>query len=152
MTPQEVKLAPLKRQSPTRIEEVARRGGGGCSADSPVPMPQARRIAHGGRGGEEEYSEGRRVSSEARRVSTVVTYRPFVPNWADAEQAGLNRVRRDNAMRWLVDKGMLERDEEAENRLGTEEGFPDYDFGSAFRISDSGRELLGEIRQKKGQQ
>ena len=52
-----------------------------------------------------------------------MTYRPFVPNWADAEQAGLNRVRRDNAMRWLVDKGMLERDEEAENRLGTEEGF-----------------------------
>jgi hypothetical protein len=142
MTPQEVKPAPLKRQSPTRIEEDARRGGGGCSADSPGPMPQARRIAHGGRGGE-EYSEG-------RRVSTVVTYRPFVPNWAVAEQAGLNRVRRDNAMRWLVDKGMLERDEEAENRLGTEEGFPDYDFGSAFTITDSGRERLEGSGRKRG--
>jgi hypothetical protein len=149
MTPQEVKPAPLKRQSPTRIEEDARRGGGGCSADSPGPMPQARRIAHGGRGGE-EYSEGRRVSSKAGRVSTVVTDRPFVPNWADAERAGLNRVRRDNAMRWLVDKGMLERDEEAENRLGTEEGFPDYDFGSAFTITDSGRERLEGSGRKRG--
>ena len=55
-------------------------------------------------------------------------------------------------MRWLVDKGMLERDEEAEKRLGTEKGFPDYDFGSAFRISDSGRELLEEIRRKGGRQ
>jgi hypothetical protein len=52
----------------------------------------------------------------------------------------------------LVDKGMLERDEEAENRWGTEEGFPDYDFGSAFMITDSGRERLEGIRQKKGQQ
>jgi hypothetical protein len=92
----------------------------------------------------------RMVSTEARRVSPFATYRPFVPNWADAEQAGLNRVRRDNAMRWLVDKRMLERDEEAEKRLGTEEGFPDYDFGSAFRISDSVRELLEEIWRKGG--
>jgi hypothetical protein len=92
----------------------------------------------------------RMVSTEARRVSPFGTDRPFVPNWADAEQAGLNRVRRDNAMRWLAEKGMLERDEEAENRLGTEEGFPDYDFGSAFRISASGRELLEEIWRKGG--
>ena len=92
----------------------------------------------------------RMVSTEARRVSPFAMYRPFVPNWADAEQAGLNRVRRDNAMKWLVEKGMLERDEEAENRLGTEEGFPDYDFGLAFRISDSGRELLEEIWRKSG--
>ena len=61
--------------------------------------------------------------------------RPFAPNWADAEQAGLDRVRRDNAMSWLVDKGLLEREEEAENLLGTGEGLPDYDFGSAFRRS-----------------
>ena len=94
----------------------------------------------------------RMVSNEASRISPFGTYRPFVPNWADAEQAGLNRVRRDNAMKWLVDKGMLERDEEAENRLGTEQGFPDYDFGSAFRISDSGRELLEEIWRKGGRQ
>ena len=89
---------------------------------------------------------------EAKMVSDSKMERPFAPNWADAEQAGLDRVRRDNAMRWLVDKGMLERDEEAEKRLGTEKGFPDYDFGSAFRISDSGRELLEEIRRKGGRQ
>jgi hypothetical protein len=83
---------------------------------------------------------------EARRASPFVGMdRPFAPNWADAEQAGLDRVRRDNAMRWLVDKGMLEREEEAEKLLDTGEGLPDYDFGSAFRITDSGRELLKEI-------
>ena len=54
-------------------------------------------------------------------------------------------------MRWLVDNDMLERDEEAERLLGKGEGLPDYDFGSAFRITDSGRELLEEIREEKGQ-
>ena len=54
-------------------------------------------------------------------------------------------------MRWLVDNDMLERDEEAERLLGKGEGLPDYDFGSAFRITDSGRELLEEIGQEKGQ-
>ena len=39
---------------------------------------------------------------EARRASPFVGMdRPFAPNWADAEQAGLDRVRRDAAMRWL---------------------------------------------------
>jgi hypothetical protein len=83
---------------------------------------------------------------EARMVNPSRMDRPFAPNWADAEQAGLTRVRRDNAMRWLVDKNMLERDEEAENLLSTGEGLPDYDFGSVFRITDSGRELL-EVRE-----
>jgi hypothetical protein len=96
------------------------------------------------------HEEARMVSPEARMVSPFGLDRPFVPNWADAEQAGLNRVRCDNAMRWLVDKGMLERDEEAENRLGTEEGFPDYDFGSAFTITDSGRERLEGSGRKRG--
>jgi hypothetical protein len=45
-------------------------------------------------------------------------------------------------MRWLVDNDMLERDEETERLLGKGEGLPDYDFGSAFRTTDSGRELL----------
>ena len=54
-------------------------------------------------------------------------------------------------MRWLVDNDMLERDEEAERLLGKGEGLPDYDFGSAFRITDYGRELLAEIGQEKGQ-
>jgi hypothetical protein len=99
------------------------------------------------------HDEAKMVSSEARRASPFgMDRRPFVPNSADAEQAGLDRVRRDNAMRWLVDNDMLERDEEAEKLLGKGEGLPDYDFGSAFRITDSGRELLEEIRKERGQQ
>jgi hypothetical protein len=98
------------------------------------------------------HAEAKMVSSEARRVSPFGMGRPFVPSWADAAQAGLDRVRYDNAMRWLVDNDMLERDEEAEKGLGTGQGLPDYDFGSAFRITDSGRELLEEMRQKRGQQ
>ena len=89
---------------------------------------------------------------EARTVSPYGIDRPFSPSWADAEQAGLARVRRDNAMRWLLDKNVLERGEEAEKVLGTGEGLPDYDFGSVFRITDSGRELLAEIGQERGQQ
>jgi hypothetical protein len=98
------------------------------------------------------HAEAKVVSSEARRVSPFGMGRTFVPNSADAEQAGLDRVRRDNAMRWLVDNDMLERDEEAEKLLGTLEGLPDYDFGSAFRITDSGRELLEKIWQERGHQ
>ena len=83
---------------------------------------------------------------EARRASPFVGMdRPFTPSWSDAEQAGLDRVRRDNAMRWLVENNMLEREEGAEKLLETGEGLPDYEFGSAFRITDSGRELLKEI-------
>jgi hypothetical protein len=85
-------------------------------------------------------------------VSDSKMDRPFAPNWADAEQAGLDRVHRDNAMRWLVENNMLEREEEAEKLLGTGEGFPDYDFGSVFRITDSGRELLEEIWRERGRQ
>ncbi len=88
---------------------------------------------------------------EAKMVSDSGMDRAFAPNWSDAEQAGLDRVRRDNAMRWLVDNNMLEREEEAEKLPGAGEGLPDYDFGSAFRITDSGRELLREIREKRGQ-
>ena len=87
--------------------------------------------------------------AEARIASPHGPDRPFVPHWADAEQAGLNRVRRDEAMRWLVEANMLERDEEAESLLVTGEGFPPYEFGSVFRISESGRELLEEIRQER---
>jgi hypothetical protein len=95
------------------------------------------------------HEEARMVSPKARMVSPFGMDRPFVPNWADAEQAGLDRVRRADAMRWLVEKDMLERDEEAEKLLGTGEGFPDYDFGSVFRISDPGRKLLEEVRERR---
>jgi hypothetical protein len=92
---------------------------------------------------------------EARRASPFVGMdRPFSPSWADAEQAGLDRVRRDAAMRWLVDNNMLEREEEAKNlrEEGTE--VPDYDYvyGSVFRITDDGRELLKEIWEERGPQ
>ena len=80
--------------------------------------------------------------AEARKASPHGLDRPFTPTWADAEQAGLDRVRRDAAMRWLVDENMLEREEEeAEDPLGTGSGFHS-EFGSVFRITDTGRELL----------
>src|ERR671918_417875 len=92
---------------------------------------------------------------EARRASPFVGMdRPFSPSWADAEQAGLDRVRRDAAMRWLVDNNMLEREEEAENLPDKEKGVPDYDhfYGSVFRITDDGRGLLEEMWEDRGQQ
>jgi len=79
--------------------------------------------------------------AEARMVSPHGLDRPFSPNWADAEQAGLDRVRRDTAMRWIVDENMLEREEEPEKPLGTGEGFYS-EYGSVFRITGPGRELL----------
>ncbi len=85
---------------------------------------------------------------EARRASPFVGMdRPFSPSWADAEQAGLDRVRRDAATRWLIENNLLEREEEAENQRGKGKGVPDYDYvyGSVFRITDHGRELLEEI-------
>jgi hypothetical protein len=92
---------------------------------------------------------------EARAASPSAGMdRPFSPSWADAEQAGLDRVRRDNAMRWLIDNNLLERDEEAENQRSKGMDLPDYDYvyGSVFRIADSGRELLEEIWEEQRQQ
>ena len=73
--------------------------------------------------------------------------RPFSPSWADAEQAGLDRVRRDAAMSWLIDNNMLKREEKAKNLRDEGKEVPDYDYvyGSVFRITDDGRELLEEI-------
>ena len=85
---------------------------------------------------------------EARMVSPYGMDRPFSPSWADAEQAGLNRGRRDAAIRWLVDKNMLESTEEPENPLDTGEGFHS-EYGSVFRITDAGRELLEEVRERR---
>lgn len=85
---------------------------------------------------------------EARTASPYGLDRPFSPSWADAEQAGLNRVRRDAAMSWLIENNLLERDEEeTENLRDESKEVPDYDYvyGSVFRITDSGRELLDEI-------
>jgi hypothetical protein len=92
---------------------------------------------------------------EARRASPFVGMdRPFSPSWADAEQAGLDRVRRDAATRWLIDNNMLEHAEEAEIQRGKGKEPPDYDYvyGAVFRITDPGRELLKEIWEEQGQQ
>ncbi|HKH39835.1 MAG TPA: hypothetical protein VKA82_22015 [Rubrobacter sp.] len=92
---------------------------------------------------------------EARMASPFVGMdRPFSPSWADAGQAGLDRVRRDAAMRWLIDNHMLEREEEAENQHAKGKEHPDYDYvyGSMFRITDPGRELLKEIWEGRGPQ
>jgi hypothetical protein len=120
------------------------------------------RRAHGPGLGGGEYSEARRSMqdeqtahdaarlleafstnhAEARMASPHGLDRPFTPSWADAEQAGLDRIRRDEAMRWLVDQNMLQLEGEAEEQPGTGQGMPDYDFGSVCRITDTGRELL----------
>jgi hypothetical protein len=92
---------------------------------------------------------------EARRASPFVGMdRPFSPSWADAEQAGLDRVRRDAAMRWLIENNVLGREEEAENQRAKGKEPPDYDYvyGAVFRITDPGRELLKEIWEEQRQQ
>ena len=80
--------------------------------------------------------------------------RPFSPSWADAEQAGLDRVRRDAAIWWLIENNLLERKEDAENLRDEGKGASDYDYvyGSVFRISDPGRELLEEIWEEQRHQ
>jgi hypothetical protein len=92
--------------------------------------------------------------SEARMVSPYGLDRRFSPSWADAEQAGLDRMRRDAALWWLIENDLLEREEEAENLREKGKGVPDYDYlyGSVFTITDSGRELLEEIWEEQRQQ
>ena len=85
---------------------------------------------------------------EARMVSPYGLDRPFSPSWADAEQAGLNRVRRDAAIRWLVEKNMLEREGDPENPHDTGEEFHSK-YGSVFRFTDAGRKLLEEVRERR---
>ena len=91
---------------------------------------------------------------EARMVNPYGLDRRFSPSWADAEQAGLNRVRRDAAMWWLIENNLLEREEEAENLRDKGKGASDYDYvyGSVFTITDPGRELLEEIWEEQRQQ
>jgi hypothetical protein len=92
--------------------------------------------------------------SEARIVSPYGLDRPFSPSWADAEQAGLDRVRRDAAIWRLIENNLLEREEEAENLQDKGKGHPDYDYvyGSVFRITEHGRELLEEIWEERRHQ
>src|SRR5688500_5951069 len=79
--------------------------------------------------------------------------RLFSPSWADAEQAGLDRVRRDAAMSWLIENDLLKREEETENLREEGKEGPDYGYvyGSVFTITDSGRELLEEIWEERRQ-
>src|SRR5215218_883189 len=137
-------------------------------------MPQAPRRADSVHGGG-EYSEDRRSMqtdqttqedakrllvamstnhSEARVASPYGLDRPFSPSCADAEQAGLDRVRRDAATRCLIENNLLEREEKAENLQDKGKGLPDYDYvyGSVFTITDHGRELLEEIWEERRHQ
>jgi hypothetical protein len=125
------------------------RGGGGCSEDrrsmqNDQTAQDAKRLLAA-------FSTNH---SEARMASPHGLDRPFTPSWADAEEAGLDRLRRDAAMWWLIDNDLMERGEEAENLRGKGKGLPDYDYvyGSVFRITDPGRELLGEIWEERGPQ
>ena len=86
--------------------------------------------------------------SEARMVGPYGLDRPFSPSWADAEQAGLDRARRDTAMRWLVEKDMLQSEGEPDNPHDTGEEFYSK-YGSVFRITDAGRKLLEEVRERR---
>jgi len=91
--------------------------------------------------------------SEARVASPSAGMdRPFSPSWADGEQAGLDRVRRDAAMWWLMENNLLKREDEAEKLRDEGKGHPDYVYGSVFRITDDGRELLDEIWEERRQQ
>jgi hypothetical protein len=92
--------------------------------------------------------------TRSRMASPYRLDRPFSPSWADAEQAGLDRVRRDVAMWWLIENNLLKREEEAENLQDKEKGVPDYDYiyDSVFRITDDGWELLEEIWEEQRQQ
>jgi hypothetical protein len=92
---------------------------------------------------------------EARVASPFVGMdRPFSPSRADAEQAGLDWVRRDAAIRWLIENKLLELQEEAENQRSEGKKPPDYDYvyGAVFRITDDARELLQEIWEGQRQQ
>ena len=91
--------------------------------------------------------------SEARMASPYGLDRPFSPSWADAEQAGLDRVRRDAAISWLIENNMLKREEKPENLRDEGKEVPDYDYvyGSVFRITDDGRKLLEEIWEEQRQ-
>jgi hypothetical protein len=151
--------------SPNGVYQLPRR-------DSPTPLHERLRRAYRGRGGGEFSEESMQNDQsaqdarkllvalstnhpEARRASPFVGMdRPFSPSWSDAEQAGLDRVRRDAAMRWLIDNNMLELPEEAENQRseGKEPLDYDYVYGAVFRITDSGRELLKEIWEEQRQQ
>ena len=62
----------------------------------------------------------------------------------EPRQARLNQDRFNNAMRWLIQYGFVERDEEAEKLLGNVVGLTEYDYGLAFKITERGRKPLRE--------
>jgi hypothetical protein len=140
--------------SPTPLREEIRRayggpGGGGCSED--------RRSMQNDQTAQDAKRLLAAMSTnhpEARMTRPHGLDRPFSPSWADADQAGLDRVRRDAAMWWLIDNHLLEREGEAENLQDEGKGLPDYDYvyGAVFRITDHGRELLEEIWEEQRHQ
>ena len=86
----------------------------------------------------------------ANLLSAIVGRQPgaargqwFEPGPADADRAGLeyhpNRAPFDNAMLWLLNEELIE---EVDLLPTAAVGGPDYDYGSAFRITERGRRLL----------
>jgi hypothetical protein len=57
-------------------------------------------------------------------------------------------------MSWLIENNLLEREEKAESLQDEGKGLPDYDYlyGSVFRITEHGRELLEEIWEERRHQ
>ena len=79
--------------------------------------------------------------------------RPFSPSWADAEQAGLDRVRRDAAMAWLIENNLLEREDEAENQRSKGRTFRiTITFTARCSESLTWAELLEQISEEQRQQ
>jgi hypothetical protein len=86
----------------------------------------------------------------ANLLSVIVERQPgaaegqwFEPGPADADRAGLdyhpNGVRFDKAMLFLLNEELIE---EVDLLPTAAVGVPDYDYGSAFRITERGRRML----------
>ena len=73
------------------------------------------------------------LASLARNHPEAMRGTPFALSEDEPRRARLNQDRFDNAMRWLIKYGFVERDEVAEKLLGLE-----------FRITERGRKPLRE--------
>ncbi len=73
------------------------------------------------------------LASLARNHPEAMRGTAFALSEDEPRQARLNQDRFDNAMRWLIKYGFVEREEEAERLLGL-----------AFKITERGRKPLRE--------
>jgi hypothetical protein len=84
------------------------------------------------------------LASLARNHPEAMRGAAFALSEDEPRQARLNQDRFDNAMRWLIKYGFVEREEEAEKLLGNVVGLTEYDYGLAFKITERGRKPLRE--------